>query len=127
MDVSADAAAFESPNAVPEHGSPPYLSPFKKFTARMGTGTEADWAKEARFRKVAGASHLRLTTTFDRRRHKRIPGHGMGDHMAALRRYHAASPTSSSRPPGPARTLVVAWQSARFRPGARAPAGHRAG
>jgi hypothetical protein len=27
---------------------------------------------------------------FNRRHHKRIPGHGMGDHLAALRRYHAA-------------------------------------
>ena len=42
----------------------------------MGTGTEADWAKEAQFWKAAGASHLCLTTTFNRRHHKRIPGHG---------------------------------------------------
>jgi hypothetical protein len=56
----------------------------------MGSGAEADWAKEARFWKEAGASHLCLTTTFDRRHHRRIPGHGMGDHLAALRRYHAA-------------------------------------
>ena len=56
----------------------------------MGTGTEADWAKEARFWKQAGASHLCLTTTFDRRHHKRIPGHTMSDHLAALRRYHSA-------------------------------------
>ena len=56
----------------------------------MGTGTEADWAKEARFWKQAGASHLCLTTTFDRRHHKRIPGHGMSDHLEALRRYHSA-------------------------------------
>ena len=56
----------------------------------MGTGTEADWAKEARFWKQAGASHLCLTTTFNRRHHKRITGHTMGDHLAALRRYHSA-------------------------------------
>ena len=56
----------------------------------MGTGTEADWAKETRFWKQAGASHLCLTTTFDRRHHKRIPGHTMTDHLAALRRYHSA-------------------------------------
>jgi hypothetical protein len=31
-----------------------------------------------------------LTTTFSRRHHKRIPGHTMGDHLAALRRYHSA-------------------------------------
>jgi probable F420-dependent oxidoreductase len=56
----------------------------------MGSGTEADWADEARFWKQAGASHLCLTTTFDRRHHKRIAGHTMADHLAALRRYHAA-------------------------------------
>src|SRR5271163_2529359 len=56
----------------------------------MGSGTEADWAKEARFWKQAGASHLCLTTTFERRHHKRIPGHTIGDHVAALRRYHSA-------------------------------------
>src|ERR1700760_2683541 len=56
----------------------------------MGTGTEADWAKEARFWKAAGASHLCLTTTFNRRHHKRIPGHTMSDPLAALRRYHSA-------------------------------------
>jgi probable F420-dependent oxidoreductase len=56
----------------------------------MGAGSEADWAKEARFWKQAGASHLCLTTTFNRRHHKRIAGHGMSDHLAALRRYHAA-------------------------------------
>jgi probable F420-dependent oxidoreductase len=56
----------------------------------MGSGSEADWNKEARFWKAAGASHLCLTTTFDRRHHHRIPGHTMADHLAALRRYHAA-------------------------------------
>jgi hypothetical protein len=56
----------------------------------MGTGSEADWAKDTRFWKQAGASHLCLTTTFSRRHHKRIPGHTMGDHLAALRRYHSA-------------------------------------
>ncbi len=56
----------------------------------MGTGSENDWRNKARFWKSAGASHLCLTTTFDRRRHKRIPGHTLGDHLGALRRYHAA-------------------------------------
>jgi alkanesulfonate monooxygenase SsuD/methylene tetrahydromethanopterin reductase-like flavin-dependent oxidoreductase (luciferase family) len=56
----------------------------------MGTGTEADWAKETRFWKQAGASHICLTTTFNRRHHKRIPGHTMGDQLAAIRRYHRA-------------------------------------
>jgi probable F420-dependent oxidoreductase len=56
----------------------------------MGSGTQADWANEARFWKQAGASHLCLTTTFNRRHHHRIPGHTMADHLAALRRYHEA-------------------------------------
>jgi probable F420-dependent oxidoreductase len=56
----------------------------------MGSGTDADWADEARFWKQAGASHLCLTTTFNRRHHRRIAGHTMADHLAALRRYHAA-------------------------------------
>jgi probable F420-dependent oxidoreductase len=56
----------------------------------MGSGAEADWADEARFWKAAGASHLCLTTTFNRRHHKRIAGHTMADHLAALKRYHAA-------------------------------------
>ena len=55
-----------------------------------GAALEADWAKETRFWKQSGASHLCLTTTFSRRHHKRIPGHTMGDHLAALRRYHSA-------------------------------------
>ena len=56
----------------------------------MGTGGTADWAREARFWKEAGVSHLTLTTTFNRRHHRRIPGHSLADHLAALERYHAA-------------------------------------
>ena len=56
----------------------------------MGTGGEADWRREAQFWKEAGATHLALTTTFNRRRHRRIAGHTLADHLAALRRYHAA-------------------------------------
>ena len=56
----------------------------------MGTGSEADWRKEAQFWKKAGATHLTLTTTFNRRHHRRLPGKTMTDHLAALRRYHAA-------------------------------------
>ena len=56
----------------------------------MGTGSEADWARETRFWKAAGASHICLTTTFNRRHHKRISAHTLSDHLAALRRYHSA-------------------------------------
>jgi probable F420-dependent oxidoreductase len=56
----------------------------------MGSGSERDWATDARFWREAGASHLCLTTTFERRHHKRIAGHTLSDHLAALRRFHAA-------------------------------------
>ena len=56
----------------------------------MGTGREADWARETRFWKAAGASHICLTTTFNRRHHQRIPGNTLADHLGALRRYHSA-------------------------------------
>jgi probable F420-dependent oxidoreductase len=56
----------------------------------MGSGDERQWASDARFWKEAGATHLCLTTTFDRRHHRRIAGHSMSDHLAALRRYRAA-------------------------------------
>jgi probable F420-dependent oxidoreductase len=55
-----------------------------------GSGTPADWKKEAQFWKQAGASHLCLTTTFNRRTHRRIAGTTMADHLAALRNYRDA-------------------------------------
>ncbi|HEU0154749.1 MAG TPA: LLM class F420-dependent oxidoreductase [Stellaceae bacterium] len=56
----------------------------------MGSGAEADWRRDAQFWKDAGATHLTLTTTFNRRHHRRIPGRTMGEHLAALRRYRHA-------------------------------------
>jgi len=56
----------------------------------MGSGSEADWVRDTAFWKAAGASHLCLTTTFNRRHHHRIPGHTLSDHLGALRRYHRA-------------------------------------
>jgi probable F420-dependent oxidoreductase len=55
-----------------------------------GAGTAADWRREALFWKGAGASHLCLTTTFNRRHHHRIAGKSLADHLAALRRYREA-------------------------------------
>jgi alkanesulfonate monooxygenase SsuD/methylene tetrahydromethanopterin reductase-like flavin-dependent oxidoreductase (luciferase family) len=55
-----------------------------------GQGSEADWRKEIAFWKQAGASHICLTTTFNRRHHHRIAGKTVGDHLAACKRYHAA-------------------------------------
>ncbi len=55
-----------------------------------GAGTAADWRREASFWKSAGASHLCLTTSFNRRHHRRIEGQGVADHLAALKRYRDA-------------------------------------
>jgi len=55
-----------------------------------GSGTPAEWKTDAAFWKKAGASHLCLTTTFNRRAHRRIAGHTMADHLAALRQYRDA-------------------------------------
>ena len=55
-----------------------------------GSGTPEDWRKEAAFWKRAGATHLCLTTTFNRRHHKRISGHTTADHLAALKSYREA-------------------------------------
>ena len=56
----------------------------------LGDGKEADWRSEVAFWKKAGVSHICLTTTFNRRHHKRIAGTTLADHLAALKRYHAA-------------------------------------
>jgi probable F420-dependent oxidoreductase len=55
-----------------------------------GAGSEADWREEARFWKRAGATHLTLFNAFARRHHTRIPGRSVGDHLAAMRRFHDA-------------------------------------
>lgn len=55
-----------------------------------GESSEADWRKEVAFWKQAGASHICLSTTFNRRHHHRIAGHTVGDHMTAIKRYREA-------------------------------------
>ncbi|MCO6417937.1 LLM class F420-dependent oxidoreductase [Siccirubricoccus sp. KC 17139] len=55
-----------------------------------GGGDEASWAEEARYWKRFGATHLTLTNTFNRRRHKRIPGRSVAEHLAVMRRFHDA-------------------------------------
>src|SRR5947209_2377402 len=55
-----------------------------------GQGSEADWRRETQFWKQAGASHICLTTTFNRRHHHRIAGTTVGDHLAAMKRYREA-------------------------------------
>jgi probable F420-dependent oxidoreductase len=55
-----------------------------------GAGTRDDWRREAAFWKKSGASHITLTTTFNRRHHRRIAGHKPADHLAALERYREA-------------------------------------
>lgn len=72
-----------------EAGRDPKAVGIEAWTS-MGSGSEADWAKEAQFWKKAGATHLCLTTTFERRHHHRLAGHTLKDHIAALRRYRNA-------------------------------------
>ena len=55
-----------------------------------GTGTAADWRRETAFWKAAGVTHITLTTSFNRRHHRRISGRSITDHLAAFRRYHEA-------------------------------------
>ncbi|HUB45527.1 MAG TPA: LLM class F420-dependent oxidoreductase [Acetobacteraceae bacterium] len=55
-----------------------------------GAGTPADWKRDAAFWKKAGASHLCLTTTFNRRTHRRIAGGTVADHLNALQEYRDA-------------------------------------
>lgn len=55
-----------------------------------GAGDEASWREEAAYWKRLGATHLTLTNTFNRRHHRRIPGRGMADHLAVLRRFRDA-------------------------------------
>ena len=56
----------------------------------MGEGVEADWRDEVRAWKQLGVTRLCLTTTFNRRGHRRIEGRSMADHLGAMRRYKAA-------------------------------------
>ena len=72
-----------------EAGRDPRAVGIEAWTS-MGAGSEADWAKEAAFWQKAGATHLCLTTTFERRHHHRLAGHTLGEHVAALKRYRQA-------------------------------------
>jgi probable F420-dependent oxidoreductase len=55
-----------------------------------GAGDEASWREEAAYWRRLGATHLTLTNTFNRRHHRRIPGRGMADHLAVMRRFSVA-------------------------------------
>lgn len=55
-----------------------------------GEGGAAQWRDEVIFWKKAGATHICLTTTFNRRHHRGIAGTTAADHMAATRRYFEA-------------------------------------
>ena len=56
----------------------------------VGAGSDKDWRAEAQAWKKMGASHLTLTTAFNRRHHKRIAGRKLADHLVALRRFRDA-------------------------------------
>lgn len=72
-----------------EAGRDPAAVQIEVWTS-CGSGAEADWQQEAAFWKQAGVSHICLTTTFNRRHHRRIAGHSTKDHLNALRRYREA-------------------------------------
>jgi alkanesulfonate monooxygenase SsuD/methylene tetrahydromethanopterin reductase-like flavin-dependent oxidoreductase (luciferase family) len=72
-----------------EEGRDPAAVGIEVWTS-CGAGSAADWRREVAFWKAAGASHVTLTTTFNRRHHRRIAGHGLKDHLAALQRYRDA-------------------------------------
>ncbi|NOG71768.1 LLM class F420-dependent oxidoreductase [Roseicella sp. DB1501] len=55
-----------------------------------GSGDAAAWREEARYWKRLGATHLTLTTTFNRRHHRRIPGRSAAEHLAAMRQFRDA-------------------------------------
>jgi probable F420-dependent oxidoreductase len=55
-----------------------------------GAGSPTDWKQDIAFWKRAGATHICLTTTFNRRHHTRIAGRSLSDHLAALRAYRDA-------------------------------------
>jgi probable F420-dependent oxidoreductase len=52
---------------------------------------EAAWRRELKFWKDAGVTHVTLHNTFNRYHHRRIPGRTLADHLAAMRRYRAAT------------------------------------
>jgi probable F420-dependent oxidoreductase len=72
-----------------EAGRDPRAVGIEAWTS-CGSGTPDDWRNEAAFWKNAGASHICLSTTFNRRHHRRIAGHTAADHLAALRAYRDA-------------------------------------
>ena len=55
-----------------------------------GEGDEASWLAEAKFWQELGCTHLCLTTTFNRRHHRRIAGRSLSDHLSAAMRYRSA-------------------------------------
>lgn len=55
-----------------------------------GAGDEASWRQEAAYWQRAGATHLTLTNTFNRRHHRRIAGRSVADHLAVMRRFREA-------------------------------------
>jgi probable F420-dependent oxidoreductase len=56
----------------------------------VGAGNAAQWREEVAYWKRQGASHITLTTAFNRRHHRRIPGHGRAEHLEAMRRFRDA-------------------------------------
>jgi probable F420-dependent oxidoreductase len=58
--------------------------------ASPGAGNADDWRREFAFWKNAGVTHVTASTTFSNNHHKRIAGHTVADHLAAITNYRAA-------------------------------------
>jgi len=55
-----------------------------------GLGGPEDWRREIRFWKEAGVTHVTASTTYASNHHKRITGHSVAEHLAAITHYREA-------------------------------------
>ena len=59
-------------------------------TRISAAGAEAEWREDVRFWKSCGVTHLTLATYYESGHLRRIAGHTLADHIAAMRRYWEA-------------------------------------
>src|SRR5260370_31674011 len=56
-------------------------------TRVSAAGDEAQWRADVRFWKSSGVTHLTLANYYQSGHLRRIDGHSLGDHIAAMQRY----------------------------------------
>ena len=71
-----------------EAGRDPAAIGLEVWTAAVGEPPA--WRDEAKLWEDHGVTHITLNNCFGRYHHKRIPGHTMADHTAAMERYREA-------------------------------------